>query len=194
MRYKSVIIAGILFLIMALLILILNFMPFNCTGGSAGFTRDLDDNGQAETYRLEKGHLTIREGERLLWESPKDWSIQSCLTADADNDVAEELLLVLWKNGSFGPSKPMWQKGRDDEYSNHLFLYRLVAGKVKPVWCSSALVHPIINMEVKDINQDGKNELNVLEGPPAGRGYNLRQLFSRHSTSWVWQGWGFVQI
>jgi hypothetical protein len=88
----------------------------------------------------------------------------------------------------------MWLKERDDEYSNHLFLYRLVPGKIKPVWCSSALVHPIITLEVQDINQDGNNELKVLEGPSAGPCYNLRQHFSRRSTDWVWQGWGFDRI
>lgn len=194
MRHRLGVRAGILLFIVSLLVVTVKFMFFQYHGGSAGFTRDLDNNGKIENYLLEKGQLTVREGNRLLWKTSEDWTIQSCHTADADNDGFEELLLVLWKKGSFGSSRPMWQKGKDDAYSNHLFLYRLVSGKIKPVWCSSALVHPIINLEVQDINQDGKNELKVVEGPSAGPAYNLRQQFSRRSTNWVWQGWGFVQI
>lgn len=170
------------------------FMIYKPMGETVRLSHDLDGNGGAELYLLEKGRLTVREGDRLLWETPAAWNIQSCLIADADNDGQEELLLVLWKKGSFGSSKPMWQQGPDDEYSNHLFLYRLAGGKMKPAWCSSALVHPIIKLEVLDLNQDGKNELKILQGPLAGRGYNLRQIFSRQSTSWVWQGWGFYQM
>jgi poly-gamma-glutamate synthesis protein (capsule biosynthesis protein) len=147
-----------------------------------------------ETYQLKKGQLTVQAGDGVLWQSPRQWRIQSCLTADADNDGAEELLLVLWKKGSFGPSKPMWQEGKDDEYSNHLFLYRLVAGKIKPAWCSSALIHPIIKLEVKDINNDGKNELKVVEGPEAGTAYSLRRFFNHHQTEWIWSGWGFAKL
>jgi hypothetical protein len=192
-RYKRVLRAGLPLLIV-LTTLAACYLSFPPMGGSTWFARDLDHNGQNEIYQLEKGQLTIREGKRLLWQSPRSWTIQSCLTADANNDGAEELLLVLWKKGSFGPSKPMWQEGKDDEYSNHLFLYRPVAGKLKSVWCSSALIHPIIKLEVTDINNDGKNELKVVEGPKAGTAYNLRRHFSQRSTSWVWEGWGFVRI
>jgi hypothetical protein len=178
-KYRPVIIAGLLIALLVPAVYLL--LPDN--GGNGSFARDLDRNGQTEIYRLENGHLTIREGDRLIWKTPEDWKIQSCLAADADNDGGEELILVLWKKGSFGSSRPMWHKGIDDEYSNHLFLYRLIAGKMKPVWCSSALARPIIELEVQDIDQDGQNELKVLEG----------RYFSHSYTTWIWQEWGFVQ-
>ena len=102
--------------------------------------------------------------------------------------------MVLWKKGSFGPSKPLWGEGPDDEYSNHLFMYLVLEDRVKPVWCSSALDRPIVELEVKDVNQDGKNELQVLEGPEYGPAYALRLVFSHSPSCWVWQGWGFVRV
>lgn len=193
MKFKRSIVSIIIVIVSAFLVWILCFPALSRVSGSSRFTCDLDNNGQAETYVLQRGHLIIREGDRLLWESPQEWSIHSCLTADADNDQGRELLLVLWKRGSFGQSKPMWIKETDNQYSNHLFLYRLAAGKLKPVWCSSALTHPIITLKVMDVNRDGKNELKVLEGPPAGPKHSLLYPFGCRSTSWVWQGWGFVR-
>lgn len=158
--------------------------------------RDTDHNGLEETYTLyAHGRVTVEQEGVCLWESPREWEIKSLSVADADRDGKEELLLVLWKEGSFGRSKPMWRKEPDQGRGNHLFVYRLTAGRMKPVWCSSALDHPILQLQVTDVNGDGQQELEVIEGPPAdSRLYVLRQLFCRNRTLWQWQGWGFVRI
>jgi hypothetical protein len=156
--------------------------------------RDTDGNGYKEQYLLEDHRLQVYENHRLIWRSPQDWKIQQFILADADNDKQTELLMVVWKHGSFGNAKPFWVEGPDNKYSCHLFLYHLRSGKLKSVWCSSALVNPIIEMKVKDSNEDGLNELNILEGPRAGFGYSLRQFFSRHNTLWIWDNWGFKRI
>ncbi len=154
---------------------------------------DIDGNGDREKYVLKKQQLQVFENNRLLWYTPEEWQIKQIELADADNNQQTELLLVIWKKGSFGNSKPFWFKGPDDKFTCHLFLYRLRSGKMKEVWCSSALQHPIINLDVKDSDADGLNELNVREGPPAGFAYPLRQLFYHQDTRWIWKDWGFAK-
>lgn len=156
--------------------------------------QDTDKNAYPEKYELVHHHLRVYENDRLIWTTPDDWNIRQIILADADNDNRTELAMVLWKHGSFGEIKPFWYKGTDDEYTCHLFLYRMCNGRLKAVWCSSALVNPIIEMKIEDSNNDGANELHVLEGPRAGFAYSLRQAFYRQKTCWIWDGWGFKRI
>jgi len=156
--------------------------------------KDTDGNGYREEYRLANNQLRIYENNRLIWQSPDDWNIRQISLADADNDHRTELIMVLWKHGSYGEIKPFWFKGKDNEYTSHLFLYRMRTGVFKEVWCSSALVNPIIEMTVEDSDNDGANELHVLEGPSAGFAYSLRQLFHRQETRWIWNSWGFERM
>ncbi|MEN6463275.1 MAG: hypothetical protein ABFC94_18145 [Syntrophomonas sp.] len=152
---------------------------------------DIDGNGIREKYLLKDQQLQVFENNRLLWHTPREWQVKQIKLADADNNKQTELLLVIWKKGSFGKSKPFWFKGPDDKYTCHLFLYRLRSGRMKEAWCSSALQHPIINLDVNDNDADGLNELNVREGPQTGFAYPLRQLFFHRNTRWIWNEWGF---
>ncbi|MEN6350615.1 MAG: hypothetical protein ABFD08_14615 [Syntrophomonas sp.] len=154
---------------------------------------DIDRNGNQEEYLLKNQQLQVFENNHLIWHTPGEWQVNQIRLADADNNEQTELLLVIWKKGSFGKSKPFWFKGPDDKYTCHLFLYRLLSGRMKEVWCSSALVNPIIKLDVKDTDADGLNELNVREGPQTGFAYPLRKLFSHQNTTWIWNGWGFTR-
>lgn len=156
--------------------------------------KDTDGNGYQEEYRLAGKQLRIYENNLLIWQSPNDWNIRQIGLADADNDGRTELIMVLWKHGSYGEIKPFWFKGKDKEYSCHLFVYRMRTGRLTAAWCSSALVNPIIKMTVEDSDKDGSNELHVLEGPRTGFAYSLRQLFHRQETCWIWNGWGFERM
>jgi len=156
--------------------------------------KDTDGNGYQEVYRLGDNQLRVYENNRLIWQSPDDWNIRQISLADADNDHRAELIMALWKHGSYGEIKPFWFKDKDNEYTSHLFLYRMRTGVLKEVWCSSALVNPIIEMTVEDSDNDGANELHVLEGPNAGFAYSLRQLFHRQETRWIWNSWGFERM
>jgi hypothetical protein len=156
--------------------------------------RDTDGNGFQEVYRLAGSRLQIHENNRLIWQSPADWNIRQISLADADNDHRVELVMVLWKHGSYGEIKPFWYKGTDNDYTCHLFMYRMRTGRLTAVWCSSALINPIISLTVAERNHDGLNELDVLEGPRLGFAYGIRQLFHRQETRWIWNGWGFERM
>lgn len=158
------------------------------------FSKDIDGNGLTETYLLKNQTLEVSENNILIWRTPQEWQVRQIIAADADNNQQQELLLLVWKEGSFGQSKPFWLEDEDRQMSCHLFVYRLAAGKMRARWCSSALVHPIITMDVKDVNGDGLNELLICEGPESGFAWQIRQFLARQNTVWIWNEWGFERI
>ncbi len=155
---------------------------------------DLDQDHEPEHYTLEEQTLIVVNDNRELWRSPADWRVASFQIADVTHDNRYDLLLVVWKRGSFGQSRPFWHTGRDHELTCHLYVYNLVNHRLKPIWMSSALDRPIKDMQIKDTNKDGKNELLVTE-------YNGRQWFwvwdktpVSEVTTWQWQEWGFFRV
>lgn len=148
-------------------------------------SRDTDGNGIEESYQLADKQVTVREGQQMIWESPEEWNTEQILLADADNDGREELLMILWKYGSYGDVKPFWREQGDRAYSCHLFLYRLQSGRMKAVWCSSALEPPIESISV---NTDPDRRLSLV-----AREQSRLPFFNPRST-WQWQDWGFTRI
>jgi hypothetical protein len=159
----------------------------------AALSADTDKNGVAEIYLLEKNRVQVWEGERQLWQSPPEWKVSQILLADADNDGCEELLMVLWKHGSYGDIQPFWQEEEDHTYSCHLFMYRLHAGRIKAAWCSSALDKPIQNLSVQ-VNSAEEIVLKIQEGSAFSLLYPLNKLFLPRPGTWQWQGWGFTRV
>lgn len=175
-------------------------MVFSCNNKSEDSLEvwgDLNQNGKAEKYILNNGILQVYEDGKNIWISPEGYYIDSLFLGDVNNDGRDNLLLCLWKEGSFGGHRPFWHEGKDDEYKNHLFIYSLEKEKVKTVWCSSSLDRPIISFEVKDIDGDGLNELIVLEGKyqrGIGGKYEINDKASTEIKTWRWKQWGFSLI
>jgi hypothetical protein len=171
--------------------------PFFPWFGNAEEVReyDLDRDGRLERYVLKNKQLTITQEGQEIWQSSAGWQVTAFVLADATNDGRDDLLLVVWKKESFGLDKPFWITEDDQRLSNHLFVLNLIQGKMRPVWFSSALDQPIQALEVKDIDQDGKNELVVQEKRSwltriRGRGGSSRESI----TYWQWKSWGFDRI
>ncbi len=145
---------------------------------------DLDGDGIKEKFNLENGRIKIWKENNLIWYSPEEWWIDDFFLGDADNDGIDELGLLVWKTGSFGSKKPFWLEGEDTSFRNHLFLYKLMNSEIKPVWQSSNLDQPNFHAILVDYNDDGKNELLVIEG-------SYEDFDLRKTTLWEWNGWGF---
>ena len=152
---------------------------------------DLNGDGISEDYYLQERTLQVKQEGRPLWVSPPEWKVQQFLLADITNDGEQDLVMVLWKEGSFGKHKPFWHRGKDNAYTNHLFVYNLVDQHFQPVWCSSALDHPIARLEIMDKNGDGQKELVVEEQLSW-----LQRIFLHKPppTVWQWQQWGFYRL
>ncbi len=158
---------------------------------------DLDQDDRLETYLLKGLRLTVTEDGRVIWQSPADWRVAQFVLADSNNDGLVDLNMVVWKRGSFGAYRPFWFKGEDRAYCNHLYVFDLSRGQIKPVWMSSGLEAPIISLNIRDVDGDGSNELAVVEQPPgtadkdtapAGKPACIRLTY------WRWDVWGFTRV
>lgn len=146
---------------------------------------DLDGNGLREKYFLQRGKLEVNGAVGVIWRTPDDWWVENFVLGDANNDGVPDLNLSVWKAGSFGPCKPFWIIEEDNEVKNHLFIFNLVNGSFKPVWQSSNLERFNYELALIDINNDGQNELLVLEG-------NYANPREKRVNVWQWNGWGFT--
>lgn len=152
------------------------------------FQADLNKNGQHETYTLDRGTLTVRENDHLIWVSTSSWRITSFALADATNDGVTDVLMSVWKPGNFGASKPFWVQKDDTEIKNHFFIFGFRADHLVPLWQSSNLETPNCSFSIERDPVSGKNELHTIEGDytdyPECHGY--------YTARWVWNGWGFT--
>ena len=149
---------------------------------------DLDNNSVSENYNLANGQLTITENEKTIWQSPSDWWIDNFVLADSNNDGITEINLSLWKSGSFGASKPFWIEENDVSVKNHFFVLGFSDGSIKQLWGSSNLPEPNCEFKIADVDNDGKNDLVVLEGD-----YGQKpQCIGNYLAVWKWNGWGFT--
>lgn len=143
---------------------------------------DLNNNGTREDYSLSREQVTVREGGQTIWQSPEEWQIDQILIGDVTNDSRQELVMLLRKQGSYGPSRPFWAKEADTGWSSHLFVYTLAEDQVRQVWCSSAISEPFHDLQLKTDPQDGSNYLSARKN---GFGLN-RQIYMK------WDQWGFT--
>ncbi len=156
-------------------------------------THDLNNNGIPEEYILEAWRFRIVEKDLVIWESPVDWQVTAFTLGDANHNGNKELLLVVWKRGSYGEDVPFWITEDDENMRCHLFMFHLTGAKLKALWMSSALHRPINTLQITDINEDGRNELIVQEGSYSF----LSKLINPDNSSpslWQWHSWGFYRL
>jgi len=148
---------------------------------------DLNNDVILENYDLKNGKLTITENEKMIWQSPNDWWIDNFILADSNNDGVLDINLSLWKAGSFGSSKPFWIEKNDMSVKNHFFVLDLLNGAIKQIWGSSNLSEPNCEFKITDIDDDGKNDLVVIEGD-----YSQKpKCTGNYIAVWKWNNWGF---
>jgi len=156
---------------------------------------DLNRNGVPEMYVLKGSTLTASEEDKLIWESPSDWKVEGFVVADITNDGAHELVITVWVRGRFGKHRPFWVSGDDGKWWNHLYVYRLVGNRMNPVWMSSGLERPVLQLEVRDVDGDKACEMIVTESRYRWLSYSLRRFpLGRACSVWRWEGWGFSRL
>lgn len=136
---------------------------------------DLDGDGRTETLFLERRSFSVLSGGQTLWKTDKDWKVEDYLCGDIDGDGAEELLLLVWKRGSYGPLRPFWVDDDENGYSQHIFIYRWVDEGPQAVWMSSSLRPQVRRWSL------GEGKLSIL----------TRQ---GEETLWAWRTWGLERI
>ena len=136
---------------------------------------DLDGDGAQEALVAvgEAHDVRVSVAGVDVYASPDEWRVFDAHVCDLDGDGADELVFLVWKQGSYGPYRPFWESGADDAWSQHVFVYGMRAGKIAPIWMSSALGSYFAR---EWMEPDGTL---VLEAPDGGL------------TSWRWGSWGF---
>lgn len=153
-------------------------------GGSFGervvsrCTADLNNDGVAETLRLEGGYgpfgkyLVITEsGIEIMRFDLSDinpWKVQ---TADVDGDGKREVSLGVYTRARSDP-----------ELNKRLFLFRLTDKGLYPVWLGTRLSKPFEDYAFSDLDGDGRDELVAVEFLADGR--KVLNIYK-------WKGFGF---
>ena len=70
---------------------------------------------------------------------------------------------------------------------NHFFVLDFLNGAIKQVWGSSNLGEPNCEFKITDVDNDGKNDLVVIEGD-----YSQKpKCEGNYVAVWKWNDWGF---
>lgn len=120
-----------------------------------------------------------RKTGTVVWKTQGDWFVQDLVIKDIDRDGQEELILLVWKHGSYGEHMPFWVEKNDKALKQHIFIYKFEAkreSKIRAIWMSSQ-----IEYEITDISSGEGSYLNVTD-----RTGNTRV--------WMWREFGLKLV
>jgi len=147
---------------------------------------NLDNDRTQESYFLKDGQLWIFDGVNQIWKSQDNWWIDGFSLADSNHDGINDINMSVWREGDFGSSKPFWIDENDMSIKNHFFVFDIKADRIIPVWQSSNLENPNREFCFYDIDNDGRQELVVIEGT-----YEDDGACGEYIAIWRWNSWGF---
>ncbi len=131
------------------------------------------------------------------WASPAGWFIQQADWTDLNHDSLPEVTLLVkrpfspWPVDRVLPYGGYIQSHQDMEgFSSHIILIGWKNDHWGELWAGSALARPVRSFVACDVDNDGRQELAVLEGnytdtnPQAASSYAI----------WKWNSFGFDLI
>ncbi len=168
-----------------------------------------DSSGQYEIILERKKVKVIYDGS-VIWTSPDETKVQQVMSCDIDRDQKEELILLCWKVGRFGESRPFWVEEDEKKWSQHIFVYQYDQGEIKPKWMSSYIGQDVAWMAVYEEAAEGKSSYDggmSIQGEngniedseheakehAAGRTHLLLKAPDGKTSSWIWDSWGFTR-
>jgi len=132
---------------------------------------DLTGDGVEEQVRRVGEQVIVYRDGGEAWRGLPEWRVLDLALGDPNDDGRGELLLALSKPDAEGVP------------TNHPFIVGYREGAYRILWGGSAVVDPIHEVELGDVDGDGVQELIVLEAHGDG--------LDRTVTVWRWHGWGF---
>ena len=129
-----------------------------------------------ETLNLRGKTLRAVSDGTEIWRSSAGQKVQSLLWCDIDHDGAPELLLLVWRWGRFGKSRPFWKTGPDWGWSQHIDIYDWTGKNFRPAWMASD-----IGLDAAAWQFDEQQRLVITER-------------SGRESAWDWISWGLVRI
>lgn len=153
-----------------------SFLPGWVTWNRTDEVLDLDADGTAERLILNNRKVYIMQGGDTRYRSPFTWRISDVFAKDLDSDGVKEIIMLVWKHGSYGPNKPLWVKHDTIAFSQHIFVFRFRDQKMASVWMSSD-----IGRKITRAYYDENMLLHLLD-------------VSGEETAWVWEDWGLELV
>ena len=147
-----------------------------------------DTSGQYEAV-LTHRRVQVRKDDQVIWTSPKGLKVQQAQVNDIDNDGQDELILLCWRIGKYGRSRPFWVERDEQRWSQHIAVYECNGEKVKTKWMASD-----IGFEVCEIRA-GSRAAYAGRRENKGAPDNRLLLTDRKGelTCWFWDSWGFTR-
>ena len=150
------------------------FLPGWVVWHEAALSGDGPDEPE-EICLKDKAVRVCLDGE-TVWETEAGIRVQDVLWCDIDRDDARELLLLCWRRGRYGDSRPFWVEEDEQSWSQHIFIYRWTGATMQPAWMASEL-----GREVESWSFDDARRLVLTDR----RG---------QETAWDWLSWGLTNI
>lgn len=134
------------------------------------------ESGDPDQIVLSGKTVRVLDGETVVWQSDRAVRVQDVLWCDIDHDEAPELLLLCWKRGRYGDSRPFWVTEDEKNWSQHIYIYDWTGAEIKPIWMASD-----IGLEAAgwQFDETGRLVLTDRQG---------------QETAWDWVSWGLRQI
>ncbi len=140
------------------------------------------DGEDGVEIRLEKKQVRLFAGGICFWTSPPEIRVQDALSCDIDGDGAQELLLLCWKQGRFGSSRPFWIESDETDWSQHLFVYEYDRESVRAQWMSSYMGVDAAELSAEELSGGRQPAWGLRIADPDG-----------NVSRWVWDSWGFTR-
>ncbi len=129
---------------------------------------------------LKNRRFSISDSDgNILWESEKGWRVSDYILDDIDHDGEDEVVILFWRRGSFGPFKPFWIEKDEKTWSQHIGIYDYDTkrgDRIDPIWVSSRM-----GIKAKEFRLDEKEYLHIIT--PEGK-----------DTLWFWNTWGLMLV
>lgn len=120
--------------------------------------------------------VSVFAGQDAVWQSGRELRVQDVLWCDMDHDSQKELILLCWKRGRYGESRPFWVTEEEKNWSQHIYIYDWADGGIRPIWMASD-----IGLEVAAWRFDEAQRLILTDRE--GR-----------ESAWDWLSWGLSRI
>jgi len=101
------------------------------------------------TATLYKNVLYVMNDESIIWSL--DEKISDIEVGDFNNDDLEELVISYWEE-------------EQNQLINKISMFKLINHEVTEVWNRQTADTPIIDIEISDLDNDGLNEMILIEG------------------------------
>lgn len=169
----------------------------------------MDASGCYEVV-LKNKTLKVVCDTNVIWKTPKEIKVQDAMSCDIDGDGTDELILLCWKVGRFGTSRPFWVEEDEETWSQHIYVYTYAGDKIQPKWMSSYIGMDVAGMSASDRSDTLTGDMKkhgsavgqqpgsavtdaaVQHGMPARQHLFLTDTDGRMS-SWIWDSWGFTK-